>query len=273
MASVISPLDGVVVAYGQQGGGDPALIFVHGLVGDRSDFEAQISFFGRTHRVIAVDLPGSGESGRNRTEWTMAALGEDVAAVADHLGLDDVVLVGHSLGADVTVEAAKRLAGQVRALVWVSSYRSLGDLKSEDEIEAWLAPFRTDFEAAMDDLTRRNFGPDADPMLVETTVTKARSADPDRVMGLLVSKLENEPAVLETLSALSVPVIAINPDFKRNDGALVRGSWCRIEGRTRCRSLHHDRRPRHLQSRTHRDPQTTRCTPHITALMCGPSMP
>ena len=219
MASVVSPFDGVEVAYGQHGDGDPALIFVHGLVGDRSDFEAQVSFFERTHRVVVVDLPGSGESGGDRTEWTMAGLGADVAAVADDLGLDDVVLVGHSLGGDVIVEAAKRLSGRVTALVWVSSYRSLGDLKSEDEVEAWLAPFRTDFEAAMDDLTRRNFGPDADPMLVETTVTKARSADPDRVMGLLVSELDNEPAVIEAVSDLSVPVIAINPDFKTNDRA------------------------------------------------------
>jgi pimeloyl-ACP methyl ester carboxylesterase len=218
MATVVSSVDGVVVAYGQQGVGDPALIFVHGLVGDRSDFESQVSFFGGSHQVVAVDLPGSGESGRNRTDWTMAAFGEDVAAVADHLGLDDVVLVGHSLGGDVIVEAAKRLDGRVSALVWVSSYRSLGDPKSEDEIETWLAPFRTDFEAAMDDLTRRNFGPDADPTLVDAMAATARSADPGRVMEVLVSKLGNEPALLEVLAALSVPVIAVNPDFKPSDG-------------------------------------------------------
>lgn len=219
MASVVSPVDGVEVAYRDQGIGDPTLVFIHGLVGDYSDFEAQVSFFGRTHRVVAVDLPGSGESGRNRAEWTMAALGEDVAAVVDHLGLDDVVLVGHSLGGDVTVAAAKHLTGRVSALVWVSSYRSLGDLKSEAEKEAWLAPFRTNYDAAMDDLTRRNFGPNADSALVEATVAKAKSVEPQRAMGLLASKLENEASILEALSAFSVPVIAINPDFKTNNEA------------------------------------------------------
>ena len=54
-----------------------------------------------------------GESGGGRQRWTMAAFGDDVAAVVRHPGLGEVVLIGHSMGGDVVVETALRLGGQV----------------------------------------------------------------------------------------------------------------------------------------------------------------
>lgn len=219
MAVVVSSADGVSVAFEVRGVGEPTLVFIHGLAGDRSDFDSQMSYFADSSRVVAVDLPGNGESGRTRTRWTMAAFGEDVVSVADQLGLDDMVLVGHSLGGDVTVEAALRLGGRVRGLVWVSSYRSLGTPKSREQIEEWLAPFRTDFVSATEDLARRNFGPHADSGLVERVVAKMSAAEPETVVEVLLAKQLNGPAVLKGLRKIAVPVVAINPDFKPNDKA------------------------------------------------------
>jgi pimeloyl-ACP methyl ester carboxylesterase len=156
---VRSSVDRVSVAFEDRGIGAPTLVFIHGLTGDHSDFDAQMSFFESSNRVVGIDLPGSGESGRGRVEWTMATFGNDVVDVVDHLGLADLVLIGHSFGGDVTVEAARLLGDRVRALVWVSSHRTLGDIKTDSQIEEWLAPFATGFVAAMDDLTRRHFGP------------------------------------------------------------------------------------------------------------------
>jgi sigma-B regulation protein RsbQ len=147
----------------------------------------------------------------------MAAFGRDVVDVVGHLGLAGLMLIGHSFGGDVTVEAAKRLHSRVRALVWVSSYRSFGDVKPDSQREEWLAPFRTDFVAAMDDLTHRNFGPNADPVQVDEVAAKARGADPTRAIDVLVAKLYNEPALLDGLPKVDAPVFAINPGFKPND--------------------------------------------------------
>jgi pimeloyl-ACP methyl ester carboxylesterase len=219
MDVILSSTDRESIAFEDRGTGPTTLVFIHGLSGDHSDFDAQMSFFETSNRVVGIDLPGNGESGRGRAEWTMAAFGRDVVDVADHLGLDDVVLIGHSLGGDVTVEAAKLLGERVRALVWVSSYKTLGDIKTDTEIEEWLAPFTTGFVAAMDDLTRRNFGPSADPDLVDEVAAKAIVADPDRTIDVLDAYLYNEPALLEGLSEINRPVFAINPGFKPNDHA------------------------------------------------------
>jgi pimeloyl-ACP methyl ester carboxylesterase len=113
---VPSSFDGTPIAFEVWGVGSPTIVFVPGLTGDRSDFSAQVSFFEGSHQVVGVDLPGNGESGRDRSVWTMAAFGQDVATVVDHLALDDLVLVGHSLGGDAIVEAALRLGGRVRDL-------------------------------------------------------------------------------------------------------------------------------------------------------------
>jgi pimeloyl-ACP methyl ester carboxylesterase len=219
MGLVSSSFDGVPIAYELSGSGRLTIVFVHGLVGDRTDFDSQVRYFEDSYRVVGVDLAGSGESGRDRSDWTMEAFGQDVATVVKHLDLDGVVLVGHSLGGDVTVEAALRLAGRVRGLVWVSSYRTLDSVQTETQIEAWLEPFTVDFPAAMDDLNRRNFGPNADPRLVDAVATKAMSADPERVMGVLTSKLHHQTTLLEALPQIQAPVFAINPDFKPTDEA------------------------------------------------------
>ncbi len=60
MDVVRSSVDGVSVAYEDRGTGAPALVFIHGLTGDHSDFDAQMSYFEASNRVVRIDLPGSG---------------------------------------------------------------------------------------------------------------------------------------------------------------------------------------------------------------------
>lgn len=50
-----------------------------------------------------------------------------MAAVVEALALERAVLIGHSLGGDVILEAARRLPGRVEGLVWVDTYRDLGE--------------------------------------------------------------------------------------------------------------------------------------------------
>ncbi|TET46547.1 alpha/beta hydrolase, partial [candidate division TA06 bacterium] len=117
--------DGVKISFDIQGEGEPALVFVHGWSNNRTIWDAQVSHFSKTYKVITVDLPGFGESGNNRQTWTIASFGEDVATVINKLDLDQVVLVGFSMGGPVVIETAKSVPDHVAGLVLVDELHNV----------------------------------------------------------------------------------------------------------------------------------------------------
>lgn len=97
---------GVRLAYDEEGAGDPPIVFVHGWTCRRSDFAAQVAHFSPSHRCIAVDLRGHGDSDAPRQDYTIAGFADDVAWTCDRLGVRDAVLVGHSMGGAVVLQLA-----------------------------------------------------------------------------------------------------------------------------------------------------------------------
>jgi pimeloyl-ACP methyl ester carboxylesterase len=166
------------------------------------------------HRVVSIDLAGHGESGTGRASWTMAAFGGDVAAVARRIGADDLVLVGHSMGGDVIVEAALELDGRVRGLVWVDVYSDLNlseemvDRRRDDPLVTRL---RADFRVEADRFVRGMFPPDADPVLVDRVATDMASAPPDIAIACARNARMNLGPALAGLRRLALPVVSISP--------------------------------------------------------------
>jgi pimeloyl-ACP methyl ester carboxylesterase len=157
MSGVATSRDGIPLAFEVHGAGTPTLVLVHGWSCDRSYWSRQLRPLAARYQTMAVDLAGHGKSGAGRQAWTMAAFGEDVVAVAEQLDLGELVLVGHSMGGDVIVEAALRLGERVAGLVWVDTYGTLGEPPTDEEVEAFVAPFREDFATATRALVRRLF--------------------------------------------------------------------------------------------------------------------
>jgi pimeloyl-ACP methyl ester carboxylesterase len=222
MSGVATSRDGIPLAFEVHGAGTPTLVFVHGWSCDRRYWRGQVRALAARYQTVAVDLAGHGESGAGRRAWTMAAFGEDVVAVAEQLDLAELVLIGHSMGGDVIVEAAQRLGDRVVGLVWVDTYSTLGAPPTDDEIEAFVAPFREDFVTATRALVRRLFTPDANAELVEWVASDMSAAPPEIAIDALQHAVGNEPGVLAGLLALSAPVVAINPDSRPTNTQALR---------------------------------------------------
>jgi pimeloyl-ACP methyl ester carboxylesterase len=173
-----------------------------------------VDYFAGRHQVVAIDLAGHGESGAGRRSWTMAAFGGDVVAVVEKLELRELVLIGHSMGGDVIVEAALGLSDRVAGLVWVDTYATLGEVRTREEIEEFVAPFRHDFVAATRDFVRRMFVPGSDPDLVEWVVADMSGAPPEVAVPAMEHAVSNDDAILAGLPELTAPVVAINPDYR-----------------------------------------------------------
>jgi pimeloyl-ACP methyl ester carboxylesterase len=108
----------------------------------------------------------------------MAAFGGDVAAVVGELGLERVILVGHSMGGDVIAEAARRLPGRIAGMIWVDVYQSLGTPRAAEQLEAIVGVLRADFAPTTGALVRGMFRPDANQDLVERVALDMSSAPP-----------------------------------------------------------------------------------------------
>jgi pimeloyl-ACP methyl ester carboxylesterase len=212
--NVLSP-DGIPIAYEVHGAGMPALVFIHGWSCDRSYWDAQVDPFAQTHQVVAIDLGGHGESGLARKKWTIESFGADAVAVVDKLGLGRMVLVGHSMGGDVILEAARLLPGRIQGLVWVDVYKKLDHPRAHEAIQKMVASFRADFAPNARAFVRGMFPSNADPSLVERVVSDISAAPPIVALAAAESAWNYRPEPI--LKELGLPLVAINPDHPPTD--------------------------------------------------------
>lgn len=110
---------GVAIAYRDTGESTQScpVVLVHGMGGDSGTwdrFAAALTAAGR--RVITVDLRGHGRSAHT-ADYSFDSFGGDIEAVLDHLELDSVDLVGHSLGGYAVSVVAQNRQATVRSLV------------------------------------------------------------------------------------------------------------------------------------------------------------
>lgn len=96
------------MAYADSGGSGRPFLFLHGSGCDSQDWDAVIARLPPGLRCICLDFRGHGASEAPGSDLTSAGLTDDVLALANHLDLRDVILVGHSLGGCVAMLAAQR---------------------------------------------------------------------------------------------------------------------------------------------------------------------
>lgn len=135
---------GVNIAYTDNGKGDTTLLFVHGWCINKTYWTNQVNYFSKRYRVVTVDLPGFGQSGKNRTVWTPEAYGRDIDSVMSQLNLKNVILIGHSMAGDIVLQAAVNAPDRVIGLVGVDNFKNLGHIETKQD--------KADFATALDSL-------------------------------------------------------------------------------------------------------------------------
>jgi len=204
-------------------GDRPPIVLIHGWSCDSSYWREQIAPLSADHAVVTVDLAGHGSSGDERDDFSMRSFGEDVQRVIESLPTHaPVILIGHSMGGPVAVEAARLLGERVRAVIGVDTFASIGaPIPAAAETEIRIAAFHKDFRAATRAFVDRSFfKPNTDPVLRRWIVEDMANAN-SRV-GIAALRGLSAWDGVASLSALQVPVIAINTDLARVDEKRVK---------------------------------------------------
>ncbi|MGH3005895.1 MAG: alpha/beta fold hydrolase [Gaiellaceae bacterium] len=205
-------IDGIAIGYDDEGRGEP-LVLIHGHPFDRSMWRPQIEHFSRSGwRVIAPDLRGYGESTVVPGKTPLETFACDIAALLDHLDVDDVVLGGISMGGQIVMQFHRLFAHRIRALV-------LADTSPQAETEDGKR-LRSD---TADRLLGEGMGPFADevlpkmvapaniealPAVAEHVLAMMRRGSPEGAAAALRGRAER-PDYVEMLGRIAVPTLVV----------------------------------------------------------------
>jgi pimeloyl-ACP methyl ester carboxylesterase len=98
----------------------PAIILIHGAGGNRREWEQTLLALSDACRVYAPDLIGFGESPRDGITYTVEIFRDFVVGLMDELGIENAILVGHSLGGRISLAVASAIPERVSRLVLIA---------------------------------------------------------------------------------------------------------------------------------------------------------
>lgn len=205
---VVLSADQTEISYTMYGGGETALVFVHCWSCDQGYWREQVDTFSRDYRVVTIDLAGHGKSGSGRDHYTLEAFGLDVASVVEHLALDRIILIGHSMGGGVILAAAHQLKEQTLALIGVDTYQGFQYALSDSMINEFVQPFRKDFYHTTIGFVHGMFPPGADSVLVTEIAEDMAEGPADAAISAMVNNISTDP--VELLEGLTIPIYSIN---------------------------------------------------------------
>ncbi len=108
------------IAYIDEGKGDKTIILIHGLASNAGFWRYAIPELSKQYRVIAVDLPGYGKSGKGAYPYSISFYAEQIKRLTDELKIDKFTLVGHSMGGQIGIKFALMYPDKLDKLVLAS---------------------------------------------------------------------------------------------------------------------------------------------------------
>jgi pimeloyl-ACP methyl ester carboxylesterase len=207
-----------------RGDGEPPVVLVHGFACAHDDWAAQIAHLPPRRQTIAVDLRGHGRSAGSADECSIERYGADVAEVMHALDLPPAVLVGHSMGCRVVIEAALQAPDRVAGVVLVD-----GSQFAVTMLDVFRAAFASPdgFTTLTERMFRDMFTTKSDAATAASVVARALRLPREVGEKMLLDLPRYDANHLATaLAKLRVPVLAIQATYaneKRERRSLSKG--------------------------------------------------
>lgn len=205
--SHFAKLDTMRVRYQNHGQRREALVLVHGWTCDLNFWKLNAPALAKEMRVIAIDLPGHGESDKPEIAYTMDLFARAIDAVLRDAAVEKAVLAGHSMGTPVIRQFYRKYPNKTQALVIVDG--SLKPFGNPEAVKKMMEPMRgSNYQAAATPMIEAMTRPMKD-MALAGEVKSAMLRTPQHVAvsafdGMLAPDLwEPDPIKVPTLVLLA----------------------------------------------------------------------
>ena len=207
-------INGGRMFYEDQGVGVPPLVFVHGFACTHEDWQAQAAFFQDRYRVLACDLPGHGASDPPPDQGSVESLGGAVAGLLNRLDLPPAVLIGHSMGCRVIVQAALEAPARVAKLILLDGSHVAADDPQAAEAQTRQHIAQVGYHAMVQSLFDAMFVEGSDAGLKARIVQRANQL-PEAIGATLFSRLRGWDAgkADSALAQIEVPTYVLQSTY------------------------------------------------------------
>lgn len=207
--------NGMFIDHKSYGEGDTTLLFVHGWCINQTYWSEQVEALSSENMIVTIDLPGFGASGTNRENHSIKTYGADVNTVIDQLKLTNVILIGHSMGGDVILEAALQNT-EVLALIGIDNFKDVG-VEYNDEMKAEIDGFIDMLKGNFSEIAPAYaegalFHPSTDSLVKSRVMNDFRNIDSTSAISSLESLFEYAEIEARQLSQLKQKIYLINSD-------------------------------------------------------------
>lgn len=202
------------IFYETHDGGDPPLVFVHGLGCAHEDWRPQVDAFAPSHRLVLPDLRGHGRSKTFASGFDIETYAADVMALAKALDLAPAVLVGHSMGCRVVLECARTCPERAAGVVLVDGSRLAEGSAGQAHRATRTAMAEAGADAFVARLFSQMFTPESDPALRDRIMARAAGLSTMVVETLAPTMAAWDAAhVEEALGGLQVPLLVVQSTY------------------------------------------------------------
>ena len=211
--SLLAASDGVEIFYDKKGSGPLTLFFVHGWCIDQTYWKEQIDIFSENYQTVAIDLPGFGQSGKDRKLYSIESYADDVNTVIEKLDLKNVVLIGHSMAGDIILEAT-RDNDNIKALIGVDNFKDV-DLQLSDEMKAEIDRFMIMLQEQYTEIApayaeQSLFHTETDSIVKKKVLSDIKTADPHISTSVLQAVFDYGSKEKERLAEIDQKLFLIN---------------------------------------------------------------
>ena len=128
---LFTEVGGFRVRYADRGFGDSVVLLLHGFGGDLDNWMFNLDSLAEKHRVLALDLPGHGQSVKTNVDPSLSGMATFVRKFLDVLSVSSVHVVGHSMGGAIAMQLASDSPETVKSLGLICSAGLGPDINSD----------------------------------------------------------------------------------------------------------------------------------------------